>query len=283
MGLVYVSKIAARVLAAVVVVVAAGSLFAADPEPATPTPAPPRRLLPDPGRPLILFDFRIFQTSPGKLDALHARLRDHQIPILEQHGIFTLAVFVPAGENPDRLVYLITGAEGLTAMTEGWAGFRKDPKWLETLKDTDQAGPLVLDAKHKPLSMTYWSPKFPPDEPIKAGIFELRTYVCPDSQKHAALMRRFRDHTKKLFQKHGMTNVVYWTAPDEPELWEGLVYLLAHDGEEAAQKSFAAFRSDPEWLAVKKASEEMSGGSLTNAENGVQSLFLQATDYSPLK
>ena len=280
----FVNKIAGSVFAAVVVV-AAGSLFAADPEPATPTPtpAPPRRLPPDPDRPLILFDFRIFQTSPGKLDALHARLRDHQIPLLEQHGIFTLAVFVPAGENPDRLVYLITGAEGLTAMTEGWAGFRKDPEWLKVKQATDESGPLVLQEKYKPLSMTYWSPKFPPDEPIKAGIFELRTYVCPNRQKHAALMRRFRDHTKKLFEKHGMTNVVYWTAPDEPELWEGLVYLLAHDNEEAAQKSFAAFRSDPEWLAVKKASEEMSGGSLTNAENGVQSLFLQATDYSPLK
>jgi hypothetical protein len=80
-----------------------------------------------------------------------------------------------------------------------------------------------------------------------------------------------------------MTNVVYWTAPDKPELWEGLVYLLAHDSEEAAQKSFAAFRSDPEWLAVKKASEELSGGSLTIAENGVKSMFMQATDYSPLK
>lgn len=280
----FLNKVAAPVLAAVVLL-AGAALFAADPEPATPmpTPAPPRRLPPDPDRALILFDFRIFQASPGKLDALHARLRDHQIPLLEQHGIFTLAVFVPTGENPDRLVYLITGAEGLTAMTEGWAGFRKDPNWLQVLKDTDEAGPLVLQEKYKDLSMTHWSPKFPPDKMINAGIFELRTYVCPNSQKHSALMRRFRDHTKKLFAKHGMTNVGYWTAPDPPEQWEGLIYLLAHDSEEAAQKSFAAFRSDPEWLAVKKASEEMSGGSLTNAENGVQSQFLQETDYSPLK
>jgi hypothetical protein len=262
-------------------------LFAADPEPATPAPtaapAPPRRLAPTPDRPLVLFNFRILQASPGKLEALHARLRDHEIPLLEQHGIFTLAVFVPAGENPGQLVYFITGAEGLTATTEGWAGFRKDPNWLHVLAETDKAGPLVVQERHKPLAMTSFSPKFPPDEPIQAGVFELRTYLCPDRQKHAALMRRFRDHTKKLFEKHGMTNVVYWTEPEEPEMREGLIYLLAHDSEEAAKESFAAFRSDLEWQAVKKASEEMSGGSLTKPENGVQSQFLNATDYSPLK
>jgi hypothetical protein len=64
---------------------------------------------------------------------------------------------------------------------------------------------------------------------------------------------------------------------------EGLMYLLAHDREKEAKKSFATFRSDPEWLALKQASEEMSGGSLTKAENGVQSQFLNATDYSLLK
>jgi len=256
-----INKIAAPLLAALALT--AALLLAADPEPATPAPAPtaapapPRRLAPTPDRPLVLFNFRILQASPDKLDALHARLRDHEIPLLEQHGIFTLAVFVPAGENPEQLVYFITGAEGLTAMTEGWAGSRKDPKWLEVLAETDQAGPLVAQERSKPLARTYWSPKFPPDEPIQAGVFELRTYLCPNRRKWLALMRRFRDHTKKLFEKHGMTNVVYWTDSEEPEMWEGLMYLLAHDSEEAAKKSFAAFRSDPEWLAVKQASEEM--------------------------
>jgi hypothetical protein len=180
-------------------------------------------------------------------------------------------------------VYFITGAEGLPATTEGWAGFRKDPKWLEVLAETDRDGPLVVQERHKPLRMTHWSTNFPSDEPIQAGVFELRTYLCPNSQKWSALMRRFRDHTTKLFEKHGMTNVVYWTDSEEPEMWEGLMYLLAHDSEEAAKKSFAAFGSDPEWLAVKQAFEEMSGGSLTKPENGVQSQFLNATDYSPLK
>jgi hypothetical protein len=87
----------------------------------------------------------------------------------------------------------------------------------------------------------------------------------------------------KLFSKHGMNNLVYWTPDEEPEASRKLVYLLAHDSVDAAQKSFAAFRADPEWLAARKASEEQAGGSLTTQENGVVSEFLQATEYSPLR
>lgn len=277
----FANKVAAPVLAALVV--SAGALFGAEanPDAKSPEPAPPRRLAPD--LPLELFDFRVFQASPGKLDALHARLREHLIPLLEQHGIFTHAVFVPAGENPDQLVYLLTAAEGLGAMTEGWTGFREDPQWRKVLAETDQAGKLVAQESYQRLRFAYWSPRFPPEKPIKPGVYELRTYTCPDFGKHAALTRRFRDHTKKLFEKHGIQNIVYWLPDEEPDARLRLVYLLGHGSEEAAKKNFAAFRSDPDWLAVKKASEELAGGSLTNAENGVVSLFLQTTDYSPLK
>jgi hypothetical protein len=114
-------------------------------------------------------------------------------------------------------------------------------------------------------------------------VFELRTYHCPDPNKHAALLRRFHNHTMKLFEKHGMQNIVYWIPDEKPASQQRLVYLLGHKSQEAAKESFTAFRSDPNWIAAKKASEKMAGGSLTNAENGVVSEFLTATEYSPLK
>jgi hypothetical protein len=89
---------------------------------------------------LLLYELRAIQAGPGKLDALHGRLRDHQIPLLKEHGIFTQAVFVPAGENPHELVYLLTAAEGLGPMEEGWTGFRKDPKWLKISEETGSDG-----------------------------------------------------------------------------------------------------------------------------------------------
>ena len=61
-----------------------------------------------------------------------------------------------------------------------------------------------------------------------------------------------------------------------------LIYLLVHKSKEAADASFTAFRADPAWVAAKSASEERAGGSLT-VTNGVTSVFMRATDYSPTK
>jgi hypothetical protein len=87
----------------------------------------------------------------------------------------------------------------------------------------------------------------------------------------------------KLFEKHGMENLVYWRVTSGDDGERMLIYLLGHKSVEAAKDSFAAFRSDPEWLAAKKASEEAAGGSLTVPDKGVLSVFLVPTEYSPLK
>ena len=114
-------------------------------------------------------------------------------------------------------------------------------------------------------------------------MFELRVYTATTDHL-PNLNARFRDHTLKLFEKHGMTNVVYWTpTADQPDKDVTLAYLLAHKSREAAAESFKKFGADPDWQAARKASEEKAGGSLTEKKGGVVSLFLKPTDYSPLK
>jgi hypothetical protein len=232
-----------------------------------------------------LYEWRVLRAAPGKLDALHSQLRNHQIPLLEQHGIFTQGVFVPAGENPEQRVYLLVAAEGRGPMQDGWRSCREDPKWLEAVAKSEEAnaGKLVLQDDYQRLVKTYWSPVFTPTKAAEPRVFELRTYTCPDHEKQIALQRRFREHTMMLFEKHGMQNVVYWVPDEEPESQQKLVYLLAHRSQEAAKESFAGFRADPDWLAAKKASEETAGGSLTVKVNGVLSEFLIPTEYSPLR
>lgn len=223
-----------------------------------------------------LYELQKYQAGPDKLDDLHARLRDLQIPLLERHGIRTAGVFTPAGENPDRLVYVLVSAESLEDLIKGWGDFVEDPEWKKVMAEEK----LVTQATKQPLRTTYWSPLFTPEKAAEPRVFELRTYTCPDRAKHSALMKRFRDHTMSLFAKHGMTNVVYFEPEDDDRM---LIYLLAHKSIDAAKASFAAFRKDPDWLAAKKASEEAAGGSLTEKENGVVSEFWEAADYSPLK
>lgn len=107
--------------------------------------------------------------------------------------------------------------------------------------------------------------------------FEMRTYTAAPG-KSEALHKRFRDHTLKLFQRHGMTNIGYWVPTDRPDT---IVYILAYPSRAAREESWKAFGADPEWQAAKKASEDgAGGGSLTSK---VESIFLESTDYSPIK
>ena len=110
-----------------------------------------------------------------------------------------------------------------------------------------------------------------------ARVFELRTYTAPDG-KLENLHSRFRNHTMRLFQKHGMTSVVYFRPQDAPLSQNTLVYLMAYPSREAATASWDAFRNDPEWKKV--ASETQANGPIVA---NVQSVFLTPTDYSPMK
>jgi len=108
-------------------------------------------------------------------------------------------------------------------------------------------------------------------------LFEMRTYITNEG-KMPELHKRFREHTNKLFEKHGMTLVGYWTPVDGEDAADTLVYILAYPDRESREKSWKAFMADPDWQAAYKASH--ANGSLVKK---VISRFLTPTDYSPIK
>jgi NIPSNAP len=108
-------------------------------------------------------------------------------------------------------------------------------------------------------------------------VFEMRTYTSPEGKLND-LLARFRNDTLRIFEKHGMENVGYWVPTDAPAAANTLVYILAHDSRDAAAKSWAAFREDLEWKAVAERTQA-DGPIVSN----VQSVFLESTDFSPLK
>jgi hypothetical protein len=110
------------------------------------------------------------------------------------------------------------------------------------------------------------------DSPI---VYELRVYHAAPG-KLPDLLRRFREHTMKLFSKHRMKSIAYWTPIDAPESSNTLIYVLRHPNREAAAANWKAFENDPEWQRVKKESE--ANGKLTEK---VDSTFLVLTDFSP--
>ena len=106
-------------------------------------------------------------------------------------------------------------------------------------------------------------------------VYELRVYHAA-AGKVTELLARFRDHTDKLFARHGMKSVAYWTPTDEPAKSNMLIYILRHPSREAATANWKSFQDDPEWKSVKAKSEE--NGSLVDK---VDSTYMAMTDFSP--
>ncbi len=126
-------------------------------------------------------------------------------------------------------------------------------------------------------AVTIWLARPATVEAQSPRVYELRTYHCMPG-KLEALKTRFRDHTMKLFAKHGMKNVGYWVPADEPDSQNTLKYILAYDSREAAKKSWADFQNDPEWKKVRDASEK--DGKIVEK---VESVYMLPTDFSPMK
>jgi hypothetical protein len=110
-------------------------------------------------------------------------------------------------------------------------------------------------------------------------VFELRTYVCNEG-KLEALKTRFRDHTIRIFARHGMESIGYWIPQDaEKGSKTTLIYVIAHQSREQAVKNWAAFRADTEWQKVA-ADSEKDGKILASAPTSV---FMDPADFSKIK
>jgi hypothetical protein len=108
-------------------------------------------------------------------------------------------------------------------------------------------------------------------------VFEMRTYTAPDG-KLPELQARFRNHTMRIFERHGMKNVGYWVPQDAPAKDNTLIYIISHESREAAKKSWAAFGADPEWQKIAKESQ-INGKIVAN----ITSVYMDPADYSPIK
>jgi hypothetical protein len=106
-------------------------------------------------------------------------------------------------------------------------------------------------------------------------VYELRIYHASAGRLND-LVARFRDHTDKLFARHGMKSVAYWVPMDEPQKSNMLIYILRHPSRAEAEANWKSFQDDAEWKSVKAKSEE--NGKLVEK---VDSTFMSLTDFSP--
>lgn len=219
-----------------------------------------------------LFETRIYYTEPGRLEALLTRFRNHTTKIFEKHGMTNIGYWVPLHEE-NKLIYVLAYPDR-AARDAAWKAFGADPEWVKVRTESEVSGKIVSKVESIFMDATDFSPKIKSSKSKKERVFELRTYTT-NPGKLPDLLARFRNHTLKLFKKHGMTNVAYWTVNGKDDT---LVYILAHPSEEAGKKAFDAFRVDPDWVKARDASEV--NGKLANK---VESVYMKATDFSTIK
>ena len=107
-------------------------------------------------------------------------------------------------------------------------------------------------------------------------VYELRTYTTLPGRL-PALHKRFAEHTLGLFEKHGMRNEMYWVPTDSARKDNTLIYIVSHSSQDAADKSWKEYATDPEWIKVRNASEA-DGAILAKSPERV---FMRRTGYSP--
>lgn len=223
------------------------------------------------------FELRTYHAALGKLDELNARFRDHTVKLFANHGITSVGYWIPTDNTNNLFIYLL-GYPNREARDKSWKEFGADPEWQAAQKASEANGKLVTKVDSVYLHATDFSPSMWPSIPGEPRVFELRTYHATPG-KLDNLLARFRDHTKALFTKHGMSQFGYWTPTETKDgTGETLIYILAHKDRVAADASWTAFRADPDWLKAKADSE--ANGPLTTK---VESVFMSPTDYSPTK
>ena len=227
-----------------------------------------------------VYELRIYVANEGRFQHLIKRFREHTNRIFKKHGLEAVGYWIPTegtARERRRFVYILKHPSRYAAY-KNWNAFFNDREW-DTVVDKPEFRGLLAE---RPTSMfmtanDYSASSSSAIEKV-GGVFELRTYTTSDG-KLDALNTRFRDHTTRLFNRHGIKNVAYWTPFDEPESSNTLIYLVHHASRKQAAANWRAFAGDPEWRKVARQSQ-IDGKLLAKPPEHV---YLKALDFSPLK
>ncbi|MDB4711518.1 NIPSNAP family protein [Verrucomicrobiales bacterium] len=227
-----------------------------------------------------VYELRIYSANEGRFSNLIQRFREHTDTIFKKHGLEPIGYWTP-NEGPAkkrrRFIYILKH-ESRYAAYRNWVNFSNDKDWERALDQPKFQNLLALKPVSIFLEATDYLKIVQNDIKEPGGIYELRTYVAKPG-KLGLLNDRFSEHTAAIFNRHRIKNLFYWTAFDQPESKNTLIYLLHHASRKQADLSWKAFGGDPEWRKVAKESQ-INGTFLAQPP---ERIYLKPTDFSPLK
>lgn len=223
-----------------------------------------------------LYEIRTYHCNEGKRPDLIARFQHHTTRIFEKHGMENIGYWLPTANNND-LIYILA-FPNKAARDAAWEGFLADEEWKAVYAKSIVNGNLVksIDSEFLTLNSELTN-NIKTNSGLDSPVFELRTYYCfPD--KFPNIVARFRDHTRALFEKHGMVNVAYFQTVKADSSQPELKYIIAHKNMEAAKESWNAFRDDLVWKEVAR--ESQVSGKIVEK---VVSVYMTALPFSDIK
>ena len=226
-----------------------------------------------------VYELRTYVAEPGRVDDLVTRLKGAS-QLFAKHGMENVIFWAPFKDKEsgqDKMAYVL-GHKNREAAAASWKAFVADPAWHAMRDANESKGKVVTKVDSVFMVPTDYSPPISAGTAQPNGVHELRTYVTPEG-KLADLDARFRDHTLKLFEKHGMTNGPYFHLMDADKgAAHTLIYWVSHKSPEAATAAWKGFRANPVWIKTRDASEV--NGKLTAS---VKSTYLTPLQLTPAK
>lgn len=106
----------------------------------------------------MIYEMRTYEPSPGKMQALQERFRNHTIGLFEKHGLKVVGFWTPAvGGWTNRLIYLLA-FENMEQRDKAWADFGSDPEWRRVVAESEKDGPLTARINNEIWRPTSYSP-----------------------------------------------------------------------------------------------------------------------------
>jgi hypothetical protein len=249
------------------------TLAVAAPKPTPPAPKPDGRL----------YELRIYYPTPGKYAEIVDRFRQYTTKLFTKHGMTNVGYWTPTDTARKELMYVLSFPDK-AAREASWKAFGNDPDWKAVVAKTEANGKLIDHIDSILLTEADFTPTLSISREKPMRTFQLRTYTTFPG-KFDVLLTRFRDHTTKLFAKHGMTNIAYFITDEKykdvetgADAQPKLIYIMAHPSEAEGRQQFKNFGADPAWMQVRDASEV--NGKLNRK---VESVYMTPTDYSPMQ
>ena len=106
----------------------------------------------------MIYELRVYEVFPGKMEALHRRFEDVTVPLWQHLGVTIIGFWTTViGPSHNQLIYILA-FENLAQREEIWQRFKNDPDWLVALAETEQDGPLVKQISNSFMTPAAYSP-----------------------------------------------------------------------------------------------------------------------------